>query len=130
MLTHTISLFGAPIGCRVGGGFSIKLARIFQESSAATTNMTVLPGVLGCSFGRLRTSSPCDVLFKYASASILDLGFFTTIDYTELNSSDFTIRSLVLTSFSVNFQSAFRIPNSTIVDRVARPSSRSRYTDF
>ena len=32
----------------------------------ATADMTVLPGVLGCSFDRLRTGSPCDVLFKYA----------------------------------------------------------------
>ena len=36
----------------------------------ATADMTVLPGVLGCSFDRLRTGSPCDVLFKYASAPI------------------------------------------------------------
>ena len=27
-----------------------------------TTDMAVLPGVLGCSFDRLRTGSPCDVL--------------------------------------------------------------------
>ena len=41
-------------------------------------DMTVFPGDLGCSFGRLpgtmpgtgRTSSPCDVLFKYASGPI------------------------------------------------------------
>jgi hypothetical protein len=36
----------------------------------ATADMTVLPGVLGCSFDRLRTGSPCDVLFKYASDPI------------------------------------------------------------
>jgi hypothetical protein len=54
---------------------------------------------------------------------ISDLGFFTTIGDTELNGTDFTIRSLVLTSFSVNFQSAFCIPNSAIVDPVAHPSS-------
>jgi hypothetical protein len=29
--------------------------------------MGALPSVLGCSFDRLRTGSPCDVLFKYAS---------------------------------------------------------------
>ncbi|MDH3557468.1 MAG: hypothetical protein OES18_16615 [Deltaproteobacteria bacterium] len=29
--------------------------------------MAVLPGVLGCSFDRLRTGSPCDVPFRYAS---------------------------------------------------------------
>ena len=57
---------------------------------------------------------------------ISDLGFLTTIADIELNSSDFSIRSLVLKSFSVNFQSAFRIPHSTIVDPVAHPSSRSR----
>jgi len=42
-------------------------ARIFHESPAATSDMAVLPGVLGCSFDRLRTSSPCDVPFRYAS---------------------------------------------------------------
>ena len=46
------------------------LARIFHESPAATTDMAVLPGVLGCSFVALRTSSPCDVPFRYASDSI------------------------------------------------------------
>jgi hypothetical protein len=60
---------------------------------------------------------------------ISDLGFITTIDDTELNSSDFAIRSLVLTSFSANFQSAIRIPNAAIVDPVARPSPRSRDTN-
>ena len=38
------------------------LARIMHEPPAATANMAVLPGVLGRSFDRLRTSSPCDVL--------------------------------------------------------------------
>jgi hypothetical protein len=38
------------------------LARIMHETPAATADMVVLPGVLGCSFDRLRTSSPCDVL--------------------------------------------------------------------
>ena len=52
---------------------------------------------------------------------ILDLGFLTTIDDIELNSSDFAIRSLVLTSFFVDSQSAFHIPNSAIVDPMARP---------
>jgi hypothetical protein len=46
------------------------LARIFHESLAATTDMAVLPGVLGCSFDRLRTGSPCDVPFRYASKPI------------------------------------------------------------
>jgi len=57
---------------------------------------------------------------------ISDLGFLTTIDDIELNSSDFAICSLLLTSFSANSQSAFRNPHSTIVDPVARPSSWSR----
>ena len=57
---------------------------------------------------------------------ILDLGFLTTIDDIELNSSDFAIRSLVLKSSSVNFQSAIHNPHSAIVDLVARPSSWSR----
>ncbi len=52
---------------------------------------------------------------------ISDLGFLTTLADIELNSSDFSVRSLVLTSFSANFQSAFRNPHSAIVDPVARP---------
>ncbi|MDH3897322.1 MAG: hypothetical protein OEV18_08020, partial [Deltaproteobacteria bacterium] len=32
--------------------------------------MAVLPGVLGCSFDKLRTGSPCDVPFRYASEPI------------------------------------------------------------
>ena len=36
----------------------------------ATTDMAILPGVLGCSFDRLRTGSPCDVPFRYASDPI------------------------------------------------------------
>ena len=36
----------------------------------ATTDMVALPGVLGCSFDRLRTGSPCDVPFRYASEPI------------------------------------------------------------
>jgi hypothetical protein len=43
------------------------LTRMFHEWPTATTDMAVLPGVLGCSFDRLRTSSPCDVPFRYAS---------------------------------------------------------------
>jgi hypothetical protein len=39
-----------------------------ERSAASANNMTVLPGVLACSFDRLRTGSPCDVLCKYASA--------------------------------------------------------------
>ena len=46
------------------------LARMFHESPAATADMTVLPRVLGCSFDRLRTGSPCGVLFKYAADPI------------------------------------------------------------
>ena len=37
---------------------------MFHESLAATTDMAALPGVLGCSFDRLRTGSPCDVPFR------------------------------------------------------------------
>ena len=57
---------------------------------------------------------------------ISDLGFFTTIDDTKLNSSVFAILSLVQTNFSVDFQSAIHIPNSAIVDPVAHPPPRSR----
>jgi hypothetical protein len=46
------------------------LARIFHESLAATTDIAALPGVLGCSFDRLRTGGPCDVPFRYASEPI------------------------------------------------------------
>ena len=45
------------------------LARTFHVSLAATTDMDVLPGVLGCSFDRLRTGSPCDVRLKLPAAS-------------------------------------------------------------
>jgi hypothetical protein len=43
------------------------LTRIFHEWSTATADMGILPGVLGSSYDRLRTNSPCDVLFKHAS---------------------------------------------------------------
>jgi hypothetical protein len=36
----------------------------------ATEDMAVLPGVLGCSFDRLRTGSLCDVPFRYVSEPI------------------------------------------------------------
>jgi len=45
---------------------------------------------------------------------ISDFGSLITIDDIELNSSDFAICSPVLRSFSANFQSAFRIPRSSI----------------
>ena len=48
-------------------GIMMRLARMFHELLAAITDMAVLPGVLGCSFDRLRTGSPCDVPFRYAS---------------------------------------------------------------
>ena len=51
------------------------LARIIHELATPTVDMNALPSVLGPSFDRLRTGSPCDVLFKYASTSILDFGF-------------------------------------------------------
>jgi hypothetical protein len=41
----------------------------------ATADMVIIPGVRGPSFAWLRTSSLCDVPFRYASASIVDLGF-------------------------------------------------------
>jgi hypothetical protein len=37
---------------------AVFLALIIHESAAPTVDMTVLPGVLGCSFDRLRTGSP------------------------------------------------------------------------
>ncbi|MGB5923374.1 MAG: hypothetical protein WBH36_14180, partial [Syntrophobacteria bacterium] len=54
-----------------------------RPSLRAVSSTSRKPGVLGCSFDRLpettlgtgRTGSPCDVLFKYASVSILDFGF-------------------------------------------------------
>ena len=71
----------------------------------ATTDMAVLPGVLGCQPLRrtVQVSLGFDLGFR-----ISDLGFLTTIDDNELNSSGFAICSLVLTKFSANFQSAFR----------------------
>jgi hypothetical protein len=50
---------------RPTGAFLV--TRIFHQLSAATADIGVLPGVLGCSFDRLRTGSPCDVPFRYAS---------------------------------------------------------------
>jgi hypothetical protein len=41
----------------------------FRLRRTATTDMAVLPGVLGCSFDRLRTGSPCDVPFRYGNQS-------------------------------------------------------------
>jgi hypothetical protein len=38
---------------------------------------------------------------------VFDLEFLTAIDDIELNSADFAICSLILTSFSANFQAAF-----------------------
>jgi hypothetical protein len=92
--------------------------------------MAVLPDVLGCRLLRrtIQVRLGFDLGFR-----ISDLGFLTEIDDIELNSSDFAIRSLVLTSSSVNFQSAIHNPHSAIVDPVApivdpvaHPSSRSR----
>jgi hypothetical protein len=96
--------------------------------------MDVLPGVLGCSFDfaqdRLPLRRTVQVRLGFdLGFRISDLGFLTEIDDIELNSSDFAIRSLVpirslvLTSSSVNFQSAIHNPHSAIVDPVARPSS-------
>jgi len=72
--------------------------------------MTVLPGVLG--YRTLRRTVQVRLGFDFGFR-ISDLGFFTTIDNIELNSSDFAICSLVLTNFSANFQSAIRIPQSS-----------------
>ena len=43
------------------------VTRIMHEPPAATADVAVLPGGLGTSFDRLRTSSLYDVLIKYAS---------------------------------------------------------------
>jgi hypothetical protein len=43
---------------------------MFHEFSTTTTDMAVLQCVLGCSSAWLRTSSPCDVPFRYASGPI------------------------------------------------------------
>ena len=107
-------------------GWQFPLARIFHESLAATTDMAVLPGVLGCR--PLRRTVQVRLGFDLGFR-ISDLRFLTTIDDIELNSSDFAICSLVFTSFSANFQSAIRNPHSAIVDPVARPSSWSRYSN-
>jgi hypothetical protein len=88
--------------------------------------MDVLPGVLG--YLTLRRTVQVRLGFDLGFR-ISDLGFLTTIAYIELNSSNFSIRFLVLTSFSVNFQSAFRNPRSAIADPVAHPSPGSRDTN-
>jgi hypothetical protein len=85
-------------------------ARIFHELLAATTDMAVLPGVLGCRPLRRTVQVRLGFDFRFR---ILDLGFFTTIDDIELNISDFAICFLV--------RSAFRNPHSAIVNPVARP---------
>ena len=55
-------------------GLSGLSRRSFSEdgSAASANNMAILPGVLGCSFGRLRTSSPCDVPLKLPAARLVD----------------------------------------------------------
>jgi|GEM_PF-3333672 len=87
----------------------------------ATTDMVVLPGVLGCR--PLRRTVQVRLGFDLGFR-ILDLGFLTTIDDIEFNSSDFAICSLVLKSFSANFQSAIRNPHSAIVDVVILSSEQ------
>jgi hypothetical protein len=58
---------GEKMACRIQSlysprGASSPLTRIMHEPPAATADMAVLPGILGSSFDRLKTSSPCDVL--------------------------------------------------------------------
>jgi hypothetical protein len=43
---------------------------MFHEWRAATRNMAVLPGASGVPSATFRTSSPCDVPFRYASDPI------------------------------------------------------------
>jgi hypothetical protein len=63
------------------------------------------PGVLG----RWTLRRTVQVRFGFdLGFRISDPGFLTTIDDFELNSSNFAICSLSLTSFSANFQAAFR----------------------
>jgi hypothetical protein len=54
-----------------GAGLSGLSRRSFSEdgSGASANYMAVLPGVLGCSFDRLRTGSPSDVPLKLPAAS-------------------------------------------------------------
>ena len=60
-----------------------------HESLAATVDMAVLPGVLGC-----------HTLRRTIQVRLgLDFGFLTTIDDIELHSSDFASCSLVLMNF-------------------------------
>jgi hypothetical protein len=92
---------------------------MFHESLAATLDMAVLLGILGCRLLQrtVRVRLGFDLGFR-----ISDLGFLTTIDDIELNSADFAICSLLLTSFSANFQSAFRNrrPSGTPIFMVSR----------
>ena len=90
------------------------LARIFHESPAANTDMAVLPGVLGCSFDKLRTGSPCDVPFRYVSASILDFGFRISDFSLQLMISNLTVQiSPFVLRFSQTFKQIFN-PHSAI----------------
>ena len=73
--------------------------------------MAVLPGVLGC--GPLRRTVQVRLGFDLGFR-ISDLGFLTTIYDIELNTSGLAICSLVFRSFSTNFQSAIRIPQSSV----------------
>jgi len=82
-----------------------------ERSAASANNMAVLTGVLGCR--PLRRTVQVRLGFDLGFR-ISDLGFLNTIDDIELNSADFAIKFLI------------RNPHSTIVDPVARPSSRSR----
>jgi hypothetical protein len=73
---------------------------MFHESPAATADMGALLGVLGCR--ALRRTVQARLGFDFGSR-ISDVGFLTTIDDIELNSVDFAICFLLLTSFSANF---------------------------
>ena len=84
---------------------------MFHESLTTTVDMAILPGVLGCR--TLRRTVQVRLGFDLGFG-ISDLGFLITIDDIELNRSDFAICSPVVRSFSANFQSAIRIPRSSI----------------
>ncbi len=81
-----------------------------RPSLRAVGSTSRTPCVLGCR--PLRRTIQVGLGFDLGFG-ISDLGFLSTINDIELNSSDFTICFLVLTYSSANFKSAIRIPQSS-----------------
>jgi hypothetical protein len=89
------------------------LARMLHKLHAATLDMVVLPGVLGCRLLRrtVQVRLGFDLGFR-----ISDLGFLTTIYNIQFSISDFAICSLASRIFQLilNPHAAIRILQSSI----------------